>query len=1246
MKTVKSARKNAGQVFLALFCAGLAWTAQAGSITNNFTSGADYVANGVVGTMWDGVYLGFGDLPGGNNGGVGNGSTLIANEALAGFLTVQSTLTAWAGAGDDGFYLWKIVSGDFDVSVENFNPFENPNYHFGGLLVRAYTTNGPAWGAPIGANGTNAENWLNITRFNEFSIGDQVRYASNANDIQISAPFNSGSTNYNTETNDTRYFRITRSGDTFSFYDKTNQGDAWVLESTITRPDLDGLPMQVGIEDATFSGAAPVSYWTDFELSGTNVATGILPPANPTGVTLSGSNAATGGITLSWTPGAGSAGSIVLVRANSPLLTQVPNNGFVYNGNTNFGSGDQLASGITVVYAGPNSSVTLAGLGGNNNTYYAAVFSYTGSGSSIVYSTNPATANFVGTAAVTNIVFNLVSTNIPIRGVTPASAVAQFSTGSSLDISQDPSTVWGTTDPAIAIASPGAFTGVSNGTVMVSVAYAGVTNFAPLAVLPGGFAFTDNFSTFHDYVGKGLPGSLWDGVYLGTTPGGQSGGNVPLCVANIGVSSLVTNLMTTNNAMLGTVVSNNVLTVQDDNTAWAGTADNGFYLFKQASGDFQVAVHITAYTDLNYHFTGLMARPANPDGTPLGGTEGWIYWDRFDEFGISTLARNDVAASDQQNPQFDGDTTDFWLLMSRVDGTNFYFFKKTNPSDAWAYQPGMTVVRPDLAGVNMQVGIDDATYTPAPLQQVQFDSFMLDATNLAGLAAPPAPPTAVSITPNQDGTITLSWTPSTNGLGSIVVMSAGAPVSAQPLPGVTYTGNSIFGQGSNLGNASYVVYVGTGGTVTVSGLTPATAYYAAVYSYTGSGSTTVYNVTGARSVSTIAEGVVGKVDLTLGGTAMSAGGVLSYTAIATYTNGATQNVTALAAISSSPANEMVGTNGMLTALTNDTITVIATFGGVISSNNPVVVAHNPSFSDNFSSAHSYISSGVSGTMWDGVYLGSGAFPGQTLGGTGGSVSACDASISSNNLLTVKSTETYWAGANDDGFLLFKNIPGDFQAAVQVAGIDRDTNGLANINYQFAGLMARRAQPDGSPSVVSTNAPAENWVYWGEFEQFGDSTESRFALNGGDNERANFDNATNDFWLLMVRSGDTFKFYRRTSATSPWVPQPSSQTIVQPNLLGVPLQVGLFQALYTGNLGTVEFGNFMVDMTTGPMLEASGSGGNVNLSWTTAGSFTLQSSPSLSSPNWQPVAATPVVANGTNTVTLPTSNTTLFFRLVH
>ena len=39
---------------------------KAGSITNNFDNSFDYIANGVPGTMWDGVYLDFGDVPGGN----------------------------------------------------------------------------------------------------------------------------------------------------------------------------------------------------------------------------------------------------------------------------------------------------------------------------------------------------------------------------------------------------------------------------------------------------------------------------------------------------------------------------------------------------------------------------------------------------------------------------------------------------------------------------------------------------------------------------------------------------------------------------------------------------------------------------------------------------------------------------------------------------------------------------------------------------------------------------------------------------------------------------------------------------------------------------------------------------------------------------------------------------------------------------------------------------------------------------
>src|SRR6478736_4277721 len=104
------------QAFAWLATCTLAIQAQGGGFTNNFTSGADFVANGVLGTVWDGVYLKGGDVTGSG----GEGSTLIANETtFPGFLTVQSTSGGWAGGQNDGFLLYKMVSGDFDVAVQN-----------------------------------------------------------------------------------------------------------------------------------------------------------------------------------------------------------------------------------------------------------------------------------------------------------------------------------------------------------------------------------------------------------------------------------------------------------------------------------------------------------------------------------------------------------------------------------------------------------------------------------------------------------------------------------------------------------------------------------------------------------------------------------------------------------------------------------------------------------------------------------------------------------------------------------------------------------------------------------------------------------------------------------------------------------------------------------------------------------------------------------------------------------------------
>ena len=84
------AAQNLKPLSSALLFLALCLNTEAGSITNNFTTTYDYAANGVIGdTNWDGVYLGLGDVPGGNPGGDGNGTSIVANaNSFSGFLTV------------------------------------------------------------------------------------------------------------------------------------------------------------------------------------------------------------------------------------------------------------------------------------------------------------------------------------------------------------------------------------------------------------------------------------------------------------------------------------------------------------------------------------------------------------------------------------------------------------------------------------------------------------------------------------------------------------------------------------------------------------------------------------------------------------------------------------------------------------------------------------------------------------------------------------------------------------------------------------------------------------------------------------------------------------------------------------------------------------------------------------------------------------------------------------------------------
>jgi len=99
---------------------------------------------------------------------------------------------------------------------------------------------------------------------------------------------------------------------------------------------------------------------------------------------------------------------------------------------------------------------------------------------------------------------------------------------------------------------------------------------------------------------------------------------------------------------------------------------------------------------------------------------------------------------------------------------------------------------------------------------------------------------SVSDTAFTSATVTCT---SGNGANRLFVIKAGSSVVNNPVNGVDYTGNRSFGQGSDIGNNTYVI--GNQQPVNITNLTPGTTYYLKVFEYNGSGSSTKYLITGA-----------------------------------------------------------------------------------------------------------------------------------------------------------------------------------------------------------------------------------------------------------------------------------------------------------------------------------------------------------------------------------------------------------------
>ena len=349
------------------------------TFTDNFAGPVSYVTNGVAGTIWDGIYLGAGEIANATGNGSAAGSVSVADAGISSndLLTIASLQTDWENTADDGVFLFKVITGDFDMSVRVIGPTDTGAYNLPGLMVRAF---GPG-GSPSPNNAENSLLWARFDWLNYVNMRKNNVNGAKA-DAVLGAP--APNTNY--------WLRITRAGNIFTLYEKSTPAGAWNGVGTVTRTDFSGVPLQVGIEHSVYAGGATrTARYGSFSLTVSNLTAG-APPAPPSSlvVTNSGLN-----LVVSWVPGTGSSGSLVVVSTGTNnILKEAPAHGMTYTANAAYGLGSTLAAtNYYIVFSGSGTSVTVSNLSAQTNGT-VAVYSYSGSGASLTYNHSPATASF------------------------------------------------------------------------------------------------------------------------------------------------------------------------------------------------------------------------------------------------------------------------------------------------------------------------------------------------------------------------------------------------------------------------------------------------------------------------------------------------------------------------------------------------------------------------------------------------------------------------------------------------------------------------------------------------------------------------------------------------------------------------------------------------------------------------------------------------------------------------------------
>ncbi len=519
---------------------------------------------------------------------------------------------------------------------------------------------------------------------------------------------------------------------------------------------------------------------------------------------------------VSWAIGNGSKRAVFIKAASSG--TAAPVNGTAYTANTTFGSGTQLgSSGWYCVYNGTGTSVTVTGLL-ENTAYQVHVCEYNGTTGNEAYNTTSATNN-------------------PKSQTTPISAISSFSptsTGTGVSVLIQGGYIGLATAVSFGGTAASSFT-MNNLNSITAVVAAGTTGSVSVTT-PGGTVTLAGFT----YVTT--PGTQASNVAFASTTNSQTAVN---WTNGNGSSRAVFILAGTT----GNAAPVNGTTYTASTTFGSGTqAGTGWYCIYSGTGTSVTVTGLSAnssyrvmVTEYNGSAGGQMYKTSTATSNPNNVTT----------VGVPTIGGF--------TPTSTGTGVSVVITGTYLAGATAVSFGGTAAS-SFAVNTATQVTAAVAAGSTGSVSVT----TPGGTATLAgFNYVTTPATQTSNVAFAS---TGTSIT-------NVTWT---NGTGSsrAVFILAGSTGSALPVNGTTYVASPSYTFGYPIGSSGwYCIYNGTGTSVTVNNLSPATTYRVMVTEYNGSAGGEMYNTSTAtlnpNNVTTPGAPTISSFTPTSGGTGMS-----------------------------------------------------------------------------------------------------------------------------------------------------------------------------------------------------------------------------------------------------------------------------------------------------------------------------------------------------------------------------------------